>query len=369
MPAESPRHPRKKDGAKKAGVKTTTTPAQVKNPAIGIPMPIPPVVPAAPGTVVVPTRDEAASALGRAITIRRLELGFTRQALATRAGLSYPFVSEIERGSKVPSSASLTALAHALDLTPGALLGRAETLRAGDDTASAGEGHRRVPRGLAVSRRVDPPGVGSGTDTAAALAEVVRAIVRDELLRQPPARGRSQRPPSGVGGEHAGLTSSTDRGRSTDAATLTEAGVRVQVLAATQAMLGNEAMDYDSEGDLPIRRGEVMLFIRILDDPLSVLVFSPVLAGVAESVGLLERLNALNANMHFVRLCLTHGGIVVDLEVPAEVFVPALLESACRAVAEASEAVGTDLQRDFGGRLFFGEDEPSPGRRMTAGYL
>ena len=353
----------RKAGATKAGVKQAgTNNAEAKKPVATTR------AKGAAATQPPPARGAAPEAgLGRAITIRRLELGFSRRVLAARAELSYPYVSEIERGAKVPSSAALFALAQALELTPGALLDRAESLREGDE-APAGEAHRRVPRAPA-GRRTEARDA-AGADTAAALADVVRAIVRDELFRQPLGRGRSQRPPSGAGGgEHAGITSSAARDRSGDAPSMTEAEVRAQVLAATRVMLSNDELVYDDEGDLPLRRGDVMLFIRVLDDPLSVLVFSPVLVGVSESLSLFERLNALNANMHFVRFCLTHGGVVVDLEVPGDVFAPALLEAACRTIAEAAETVGADLQHDFGGRLFFGDEEVPAARRGTAGYL
>jgi transcriptional regulator with XRE-family HTH domain len=38
--------------------------------------------------------------LGRAITAARSELGMKRSELATRAGVSYPYLSELENGTK-----------------------------------------------------------------------------------------------------------------------------------------------------------------------------------------------------------------------------------------------------------------------------
>ena len=53
--------------------------------------------------------------LGRAIRVRRETLDLKRRDLALRAGLSYPYVSEIENGNKEPSarrhSAALTQAA------------------------------------------------------------------------------------------------------------------------------------------------------------------------------------------------------------------------------------------------------------------
>ncbi len=56
------------------------------------------------------------------LRIRRMELGFTQNELATRAGLEQPQVSELERGGTNPNLATIARLAEALDTTPSALL-------------------------------------------------------------------------------------------------------------------------------------------------------------------------------------------------------------------------------------------------------
>ena len=69
-----------------------------------------------------------AERLGRALMAARAERGLKRRDLADLAGLSYPYLSEIENGRKQPSAGKLQALAAALSLTPAELLGRAEQL-------------------------------------------------------------------------------------------------------------------------------------------------------------------------------------------------------------------------------------------------
>lgn len=54
--------------------------------------------------------------LGKAIELIRTELGMSRKDLAGLAGISYPFLSEIEKGVKQPSSRKLGQLAEALGL-------------------------------------------------------------------------------------------------------------------------------------------------------------------------------------------------------------------------------------------------------------
>lgn len=66
-------------------------------------------------------------ALGRAIKVERVARGWERKELAERAGLSYPYLSEIETGKKRPSWGALNAIGEALGLRPSQLLEAAET--------------------------------------------------------------------------------------------------------------------------------------------------------------------------------------------------------------------------------------------------
>jgi transcriptional regulator with XRE-family HTH domain len=299
--------------------------------------------------------------LGRALAVRRAELGLTRKAVAARAALSYPYVAELERGRKAPSAAALTAIAAALEVTPSELLARAEQLAAAARLRAAGSG--AVP---AVTSGQGSAGAHEDNDLAdrADLTALVRDIVRAELTTTHTEHGRrDEAVPAATGA--VGDASESAAG----AAAISTAALRDAVLIAMRQMLDNPEIDFDSEGDIPIRRHDVMLFVRVLEDPLSVLVFSPMIVGIDESAALLERINDLNANIHFVRFCLTHGGVVADIELFADPFDPALVIAACRTLTQTAEAVGPDLQNEYGGRLFFGDEhEPKP-RPGTGGYL
>jgi transcriptional regulator with XRE-family HTH domain len=79
-------------------------------------------------TLMVENLDTDAERLGRAIQLRRVELGLKRPQLAKRAELSYPYLSEIENGMKSPSTKALRQLAAALELSPAELIVLAERL-------------------------------------------------------------------------------------------------------------------------------------------------------------------------------------------------------------------------------------------------
>jgi transcriptional regulator with XRE-family HTH domain len=64
--------------------------------------------------------------LGSAIRARRHLLGLTLVDVATQAGLSHPFLSQLERGLARPSMRSLTAIARVLNTTAQALMAASE---------------------------------------------------------------------------------------------------------------------------------------------------------------------------------------------------------------------------------------------------
>ncbi|MFK0238106.1 helix-turn-helix domain-containing protein [Streptomyces vinaceus] len=60
--------------------------------------------------------------VGRVIRACRKQRGVSMAVLATRSGLSQPFLSQLERGLATPSLSSIYRIAEALDVTPGTFL-------------------------------------------------------------------------------------------------------------------------------------------------------------------------------------------------------------------------------------------------------
>lgn len=69
--------------------------------------------------------------LGRAVAEMRKSKGLSRKQLAVRAGVSYPYLSEIENGRKRMSARALLLVSRALDVRPFQLLESAESLTEG----------------------------------------------------------------------------------------------------------------------------------------------------------------------------------------------------------------------------------------------
>ena len=126
--------------------------------------------------------DETAGPhFGRVLKARREELGLTRRELVDASGLSYPYVSQLETGSRLPSHRSLARLARALQLEP-TDLSAAITF---DEESTPRPRPDRAHRPLADE--MAPPGVGS-SGWQSNLAFPRSLVVGSSASRQRPAR-------------------------------------------------------------------------------------------------------------------------------------------------------------------------------------
>jgi len=94
------------------------------------------------------SRESFYEALGRAIKVERTAQGIERRELAERAGLSYPYLSEIENGSKRAGPKPLLLIARALGVTQSDLIRIAEEQSAPSPDRAAQEmqiGYARKP--------------------------------------------------------------------------------------------------------------------------------------------------------------------------------------------------------------------------------
>ncbi|MGC4950406.1 helix-turn-helix domain-containing protein [Streptomyces sp. DT224] len=86
--------------------------------------------------------------VGAAVRRQRRSLGLTLAAVASRSGLSVPFLSQIENERARPSPRSLDRVAEALETTTARLRAAADSARAVDVVRAAHEdGVHRVVRG------------------------------------------------------------------------------------------------------------------------------------------------------------------------------------------------------------------------------
>ncbi|WP_326594515.1 helix-turn-helix domain-containing protein [Streptomyces sp. NBC_01803] len=74
------------------------------------------------GEAIAGERPDASALVGAAVRAARLRAGLSTRELAALAGISQPFLSQVERGQSAPSVNTVYRLAEALGLSPAALM-------------------------------------------------------------------------------------------------------------------------------------------------------------------------------------------------------------------------------------------------------
>lgn len=144
--------------------------------------------------------------------------------------------------------------------------------------------------------------------------------------------------------------------------------VRRRVRDLVRELADNHDIDYDDDGDLVLRFGSAVVFVRVIEQPLLVRVLSPVLEDVDVGPGLVDRLNDLNGQVHFARLVLVGATVWAAIDLFCLPLEPAHVAYALRLVGEVADELDDALQREFGDKTFFGEEVLKP-RSGYAGYL
>ena len=110
---------------------------------------------------------------------------------------------------------------------------------------------------------------------------------------------------------------------------------------------------HDTEGDVAIRVGSTMLFLRTAADAQEVVVFAAVVHDVAGRSRAAEVLNDLNVEARWVKFQLVRDRVFVTMSVLARPFVPAHLHHAVKILAETADGIDNDLAVKLGGRTTF----------------
>ena len=125
------------------------------------------------------------------------------------------------------------------------------------------------------------------------------------------------------------------------------------VRAELGQVLGYEPLT-DSDGDLAIRVGSAMVFVRCTPDAHEVIVFSPVVHEVEGRSRAMEVLSDLNAEARYVRFLLIRDRVFASMSILAYPFVPAHLHQALRTMTLVADEIDEELARRLRGRTSFG---------------
>ncbi|SDB84217.1 hypothetical protein GA0111570_104265 [Raineyella antarctica] len=109
----------------------------------------------------------------------------------------------------------------------------------------------------------------------------------------------------------------------------------------------------DQEGDIALRVGSAMLFLRVSADGRELILFSVLVHDVVGRSRATEVLNDLNAEARMVKFHLVRDRVFASLSVLTHPFVPAHLHQAVRIMSDIADAIDDDLARKLGGRTAF----------------
>lgn len=112
----------------------------------------------------------------------------------------------------------------------------------------------------------------------------------------------------------------------------------------------------DSDGDIPIRSGSAMVFVRVMPDAPIVELFAPLLLDVAGTALTLERLAQINQRVRFVKFAWRTGTVFAEMQLHCLPFVGAHLRHAVALMSEVADRADDELRLELGGRLFFADD-------------
>jgi hypothetical protein len=122
-----------------------------------------------------------------------------------------------------------------------------------------------------------------------------------------------------------------------------------------------DSLPVDQDGDIGIRAGSAMVFVRVRDNPPLVEVFSPVLTEVEENQRVYQRLSELTHRMPIGRLYYAGGTVWAGVTVFGRDFRPTHLMLAVEVMTGLADELDDRLRNEFGGRRFFGDaDEGAP---------
>ena len=132
---------------------------------------------------------------------------------------------------------------------------------------------------------------------------------------------------------------------------------RVRIVVAGLQRTDPDSLQVDSDGDIGIRSGSAMVFVRVRDTPPLVDVFSPILTDVEPSEKLYAKLSDLTTKMPIGRLYQANKTVWASVPVFGRDFQATHLMLAVQVMTGLADELDDRLHGEFGGRRFFGEGD------------
>lgn len=137
---------------------------------------------------------------------------------------------------------------------------------------------------------------------------------------------------------------------------------RVRIVVAALTKTDPDELAVDGDGDIGIRAGSAMVFVRVRDNPPLIDVFSPVLTEIEPSERLFVKLSELTNRMPIGRLYCTSGTVWASVPVFGRDFQATHLSLAIQVMTGLADELDDRLHGEFGGKRFFVEGDKPAGR-------
>jgi hypothetical protein len=137
---------------------------------------------------------------------------------------------------------------------------------------------------------------------------------------------------------------------------------RVRTVVATMSKTAVDQLQVDTDGDIGIRAGSAMVFVRVRDNPPLVDVFSPILTEVEPTEQLYMKLSELTNRMPIGRLYCAQDTVWASIPVFGRNFQATHLMLAVQVMTGLADELDDRLHGEFGGKRFFGEGDKPGGK-------
>ena len=126
-------------------------------------------------------------------------------------------------------------------------------------------------------------------------------------------------------------------------------GLNRRLEEALKSFLGLDSLVRDADGDIPVRVGSALMFVRAVPGtPPLVQLFAHVLDDVDLTLPLLEAINDINRRILFGRIFWAHRAVIVAMEITGVGLEPEQVSFACVQLGSLADHLDNELAARFG---------------------